>query len=572
MPATIKEVILENFMSYKYSRIPFKPGLNIITGPNGSGKSSILLGISVALGQTYTERGRRLSDLIRRGEDVARVTVVLDNSPIRSRRPLPWFRSDEVYFTRYIRSDGQYWHEINGRSVPKIEVYRYLSKIGLNPDNMLIIMHQNMIEEFAFLSAQEKLRIVEDAIGLRGYRSRIVSALEKLEYTKREEEKVREMLAKAEEALSYWREMHDKYLRRRELEEKLQLLKREKAWIIVRDREKDLEELAGRVKELSGEIESTKLMLEDRIKRIEELNSKITSLENNIINGSINLENGISNLREKWMKYANLLADKKLSEFKISLLERELDSLSREEKKLRRKIRELKNKALEYGARVESSRSLSDVEEDLRQIELSIAALGTIPENVVEAFEKYSTAFEELSRKAEEAALNRKKALEELEKRINIWRQRLVNVISEVAESYRWFLQRFDAVGDVKLVNLDDFANAGLELTVGFKGLEPALLDPYTQSGGERSTAIMCFLLALQSHIKSPLRAIDEFDVHMDPSNRAAILDMVIQQAEENKDIQYILITPGPMDKMPENANIILVQKVKTASSPSLIG
>ncbi|RLE76630.1 MAG: hypothetical protein DRZ80_00645, partial [Thermoprotei archaeon] len=531
MPATIKEVILENFMSYKYSRIPFKPGLNIITGPNGSGKSSILLGISVALGQTYTERGRRLSDLIRRGEDVARVTVVLDNSPIRSRRPLPWFRSDEVYFTRYIRSDGQYWHEINGRSVPKIEVYRYLSKIGLNPDNMLIIMHQNMIEEFAFLSAQEKLRIVEDAIGLRGYRSRIVSALEKLEYTKREEEKVREMLAKAEEALSYWREMHDKYLRRRELEEKLQLLKREKAWIIVRDREKDLEELAGRVKELSGEIESTKLMLEDRIKRIEELNSKITSLENNIINGSINLENGISNLREKWMKYANLLADKKLSEFKISLLERELDSLSREEKKLRRKIRELKNKALEYGARVESSRSLSDVEEDLRQIELSIAALGTIPENVVEAFEKYSTAFEELSRKAEEAALNRKKALEELEKRINIWRQRLVNVISEVAESYRWFLQRFDAVGDVKLVNLDDFANAGLELTVGFKGLEPALLDPYTQSGGERSTAIMCFLLALQSHIKSPLRAIDEFDVHMDPSNRAAILDMVIQQA-----------------------------------------
>jgi len=572
MPATIKEVILENFMSYKYSRIPFKPGLNIITGPNGSGKSSILLGISVALGQTYTERGRRLSDLIRRGEDVARVTVVLDNSPIRSRRPLPWFRSDEVYFTRYIRSDGQYWHEINGRSVPKIEVYRYLSKIGLNPDNMLIIMHQNMIEEFAFLSAQEKLRIVEDAIGLRGYRSRIVSALEKLEYTKREEEKVREMLAKAEEALSYWREMHDKYLRRRELEEKLQLLKREKAWIIVRDREKDLEELAGRVKELSGEIESTKLMLEDRIKRIEELNSKITSLENNIINGSINLENGISNLREKWMKYANLLADKKLSEFKISLLERELDSLSREEKKLRRKIRELKNKALEYGARVESSRSLSDVEEDLRQIELSIAALGTIPENVVEAFEKYSTAFEELSRKAEEAALNRKKALEELEKRINIWRQRLVNVISEVAESYRWFLQRFDAVGDVKLVNLDDFANAGLELTVGFKGLEPALLDPYTQSGGERSTAIMCFLLALQSHIKSPLRAIDEFDVHMDPSNRAAILDMVIQQAEENKDIQYILITPGPMDKMPENANIILVQKVKTASPPSLIG
>ena len=46
----IREVILENFMSYEYARIPFKPGVNVVCGPNGSGKSSVLLGISVALG------------------------------------------------------------------------------------------------------------------------------------------------------------------------------------------------------------------------------------------------------------------------------------------------------------------------------------------------------------------------------------------------------------------------------------------------------------------------------------------------------------------------------------------
>ena len=65
----IKEVILENFMSYEYARIPFKPGVNVICGPNGAGKSSILIGISVALGQSYTERSRKLSDLIRWGKD-----------------------------------------------------------------------------------------------------------------------------------------------------------------------------------------------------------------------------------------------------------------------------------------------------------------------------------------------------------------------------------------------------------------------------------------------------------------------------------------------------------------------
>jgi len=84
----IREVILENFMSYEYARIPLKPGVNIICGPNGSGKSSMLLGISVALGQTYTERSKKLSDLIRWGKDQARVTLVLDNSRRSGRRPV----------------------------------------------------------------------------------------------------------------------------------------------------------------------------------------------------------------------------------------------------------------------------------------------------------------------------------------------------------------------------------------------------------------------------------------------------------------------------------------------------
>ncbi|TLM97924.1 hypothetical protein FDZ71_17820, partial [bacterium] len=59
-------------MSYEYARIPFSAGMNLICGPNGSGKSSILLAISVALGQAYTDRSKKLADLIRRGKDIAR--------------------------------------------------------------------------------------------------------------------------------------------------------------------------------------------------------------------------------------------------------------------------------------------------------------------------------------------------------------------------------------------------------------------------------------------------------------------------------------------------------------------
>ena len=83
-------------MSYEYARVAFRPGVNLIVGPNGAGKSSLLLAISVALGQTYTERSKKLSSLIRWDKDQARVTVILDNSKQNGRRPVPKYSKDQI--------------------------------------------------------------------------------------------------------------------------------------------------------------------------------------------------------------------------------------------------------------------------------------------------------------------------------------------------------------------------------------------------------------------------------------------------------------------------------------------
>ena len=139
---TVKEIILENFMSYEYARIPLREGLNLIVGPNGAGKSSILLAISVAFGQAYTERSRKLSDLIRRGKDIARVSLVFDNSAKHGRRPIPYSKSDTFMLSRYLRRDGSYWFEADYKEIDKSEVVRLLKEFGINPDNLLIIMHR----------------------------------------------------------------------------------------------------------------------------------------------------------------------------------------------------------------------------------------------------------------------------------------------------------------------------------------------------------------------------------------------------------------------------------------------
>ena len=570
MPAVVREVVLENFMSYRYARIPLAPGMNVITGPNGSGKSSILLGIAVALGQTYTERGRRLSDLIRRGEDVARVTVVMDNRPVNGRRPFPWFRSDEVFFTRYLRADGQYWHEVNGRVVSKAEVRRYLARVGLDPDNMLIIMHQNMVEEFAFLSPQERLRMVEAAVGLRGYRDRVMSAIRMLEESGKEESRAREALRKAREALEYWSEVYERYRRRRELEYKLSFLRRELAWARVRDSLSELEEVKEEMEVVESEVQRVERELKLLMERENDVRRSIGLVESRLLEDVSRVESYLERLRALWEELVEVVSSARVREFERELLVRKLDELKTRERRLSRKVEALVAKAREVGDEVYSVRHVSEIEDDIRALELTLASLGDVPPNVEEAYAKYEESYEELVRRVEELEANRRRLREELDRRVELWRERIESIIADVDTAYRYMLEHIGAKGGVRLVYEDDIEKAGIELLVGFGGAGPIPLDPYAHSGGERTTAIMCFFLALQSHVKSPLRAIDEFDVHMDPRNRDAVLNMIFEMASSDNNAQYVIITPGPLTQLPDGANVIVVQKVKGRSVASM--
>ena len=152
-------------MSYKNASIPLEAGLNLIVGPNGAGKSSILLGISVVLGQAYTERARKLSDLIRWNEDQARVSLLLDNESEKGARLFPQARSDKVLLTRILKRSGDYHYLLNNKPINTADLFEGLSKAGLTPDNMLVIMHQLMVGRFGNVSPIEKLLLLEDAVG-----------------------------------------------------------------------------------------------------------------------------------------------------------------------------------------------------------------------------------------------------------------------------------------------------------------------------------------------------------------------------------------------------------------------
>ncbi|UCH31555.1 MAG: AAA family ATPase [Candidatus Bathyarchaeota archaeon] len=673
----IREVILENFMSYDYARIPFKAGVNVICGPNGAGKSSILLGVSIALGQSYTERSRKLSNLIKWGKDQARVTIVLDNSPRNGKRPVKKFNRDQIFLTRGLRRDGKYWFELDNRAATKRDVERLLAKFSVHPDNLLIIMHQNMTEQFTILSSQEKLKTVEAAVGLEAYRRNVLQAKKKLNRILSEEESVNNLLESAKQTLDYWREQYDRYQQKKQLQIKRRFLERELAWTEASQRELVVSKLEDQLKEEKSELQAIKknsmkfqnqtqklhsklaqrksqqqkileellsierektrneTLLASKTQTIEEMQQLVknnfdeltkfltsiktptisTSLRNSAnesvanpgtLNGAYrtlettwtqqlqkrndNLKAQIENYHEQLEKTNKHLQEIRqkvdfaaeeieemttqfidtritsaILEYKIENIESQLQKLNKEIKTKMKEYNEIAERASLTGSRIASTRTIDKIIGDIRLIDGYLAALTDVTEEIERMYETYSDLYLNLKEKARKVEENREKALEEVSARTEAWREVMRDLLEDVSVRYQEILSQAKAAGKAKLVDENDIESAGLSILVGFRGSQLIPLDAYTQSGGERSMATMSFLLALQQHVQSPFRAVDEYDVHMDPRNREIITRLLIEQVK-GLDSQYLIITPGQITFPTEDIFILTVQSIEGRS------
>ena len=70
----------------------------------------------------------------------------------------------------------------------------------------------------------------------------------------------------------------------------------------------------------------------------------------------------------------------------------------------------------------------------------------------------------------------------------------------------------------------------------------------------------MAFLLSLQDSVVSPFRAVDEFDVHMDPQKREMIFRMIFSHVKRKSNAQHIVITPSQLTILDKDVNLIFVQ------------
>lgn len=633
----IKGVVLTHFMSYENSYVPLAPGLNIICGPNGAGKSSILLGISVVLGQAYTERSKRLSDLVKWGQDEARITLILDN--VGEKRPFPRFHTDLVTLTRVIKSTGTYYYLLQNKAAPKSEVTGALLSLGLNPDNILVIMNQFMVGRFAAVSPQDKLKMLEEAVGFQSYREEVLDARKRLESVASEEQSLSQVLESTKETHDYWRREYERYQQKKQLEIKLETLKRELLWSRIHKKKEGLSRIEMRIESKTRALQSIENKIQElaeskkkRQAKFDELNLGRVQLEDNRVDlvkelttQELNIEwatnllqnfqyveaepsppsnpepQSLGKLKKSWTETAEesqkrltrvkermaalneKIADTsgrledaltrlidtnveyEVSGFKRKLLTEEVADLQAQVRLANEEIDPMIATAEKAGGPFESPRKIFDLMLEIGAVEEQMKPLAALSEDVEKMYSSYAKVYEELRQKADQVAQSRQEVLTELDRRLSRWREVLSNFLEQLTGRYNGILQTVGATGSARLISSRDIEKCGLEILVGFKANKPTALDAFTQSGGERSIAMMAFLLGLQQHITSPFRAIDEFDVHMDPKNRELVTQLITSNAQSITQGQYVAITPGQINAT-DNTHVIVVQNVAGTS------
>ena len=226
----LKSLELHGYKTFASQTIfEFAGLITAIVGPNGSGKSNVADSLRWVLGeQSYSLlRGKKTADMIFSGSEsrpragMASVTITFDNSD-------GWLPIDfsEVSITRRAYRDGQNEYLVNGQRVRLKNVNELLGQSGL-AERTYTIIGQGVVDAALALKAEERRRLFEEAAGIGIYRSRREEAQRRLETTRRNLERVQDILAELQPRL---RSLERQARRAREYEQvrvDLQVLLRE---------------------------------------------------------------------------------------------------------------------------------------------------------------------------------------------------------------------------------------------------------------------------------------------------------------------------------------------------------
>jgi chromosome segregation protein len=191
----LKEIEIVGFKSFaKKSRLVFTAPVTSVVGPNGSGKSNVVEAFRFVLGEQSMKsmRGKSGADLIFRGGSSApklnraAVSITFDNSDKvfafstssseAANAPLLF---DTITFTRELFADGTSKYLMNGTEIRLKQMIDLLASVNIGTSSHHIIS-QGEADGILRANTRERREILEDALGLKVYHTRIKESESKL--------------------------------------------------------------------------------------------------------------------------------------------------------------------------------------------------------------------------------------------------------------------------------------------------------------------------------------------------------------------------------------------------------
>ena len=570
----IKRLRITGFKSFTSTAdIIFKSGITCIVGPCGSGKSNVVDAIKWVLGEKSgkTLRVEREIDIIFSGNKYikpfkkAEVEITLNN--YNSLFPLDYH---EITITRRICRSGKNEYYINKKKCNLSDIYSLFINIGVGKNSYSFI-DLNKISSLLTSTPIDRRKIVDDAVGISGYKTKLKEIIHILRDTevifkdlnifinKNNIKEIKNIFFKINKSLiNLKKRVYDIVIRYDEL--KNLIFNKNIKFAERKSINKRINHILDKILTVQNELLEIDIQNQKMQKKVNRLyNNKnnikniLRSYGNNINNylkknsnelktidknkkiKEIKLKEKINTLEVKTEEYLKRLNNIELiiDKFFIELKNRNqyIKGSIKQTKKLLKKIENLikKNKAKVENIRLNYSKvELSEIKEDIKEV-----IINEFDEKVNKIFEIYISQIEDL--------LKSKKSLLKIIKIVNNDLKRLFrDRLKKINKNFNLIFRKLFNGGktSLELIDKENILESGVEINVQLPGEKIRHIE--LLSGGDRTLCAIVLMFSIFMLNPTPFCVLDEIDSPLDEENINKFLKLL---QEFNDRVQFLIIS-----------------------------
>src|SRR5258706_9326935 len=200
----LESISLHGFKSFaEKTSVKVTAGITAIVGPNGCGKSNISESVRWALGEQSAKalRGQRMEDLIFHGSSSRKPVGCAEVELSFSNDGAPWVRWTEVAVSRRLYRTGESEYLLNKNPSRLRGILDLFAGTGANP-RAYSVMDQDKLNHVLTAKPHERRVFIEEAAGIARYKQQRNETHGKLEATRQNLVRVRDVMDEVKRQLN----------------------------------------------------------------------------------------------------------------------------------------------------------------------------------------------------------------------------------------------------------------------------------------------------------------------------------------------------------------------------------